>query len=492
MKKRTLRTSAVLLLLAGTLAACAAEAPAVKAEPDTTADAASSETAASTDEVRLTVTPMNTDYDGHEFRIISFDNEQQHGWTGIPSDIDTEEETGEVLNDAVYYRNLAVEEALNITITNEPETADKVLSKVTKSVMSNSGDYDLVVPQLLSWQKFLSGQLLYDLNTLEGLDLSKPWWDPNMTETLTFHGRLLGAVSDVTYIDKLSCWTVFFNKEMAEQYDLGNLYELVRDGKWTFDQLMTFSQNVSADIDGNGSYDEKDRYGIASQTDIIYLTMHSAGTSICEGENDTIVYSLENEKTLKTAATAIELLKNKQLFFDRIPYNMTINDAISMMIDNRALFMIRPLQTVMNLRSMKADFGIIPMPKYEESQDRYYTPLNVWSSTVLTVPRDTQDTVRTTDVLNLLACESYYTVIEPFYDLVLDSKLVRDEETASMLDIAFDSRFYDIGLICNFASIWETVNKQDSNTLASAVESNRAKVMKEAEKFIANILDYEE
>ena len=490
--KRFPAATAVALLLVSLLCACADNAQTVIETETTSADNTAAVTATDTQTSRITVTPSNTDYEGHEFRIISFDNEQQHGWTGIPNDLDVDEETGDVLNDSVYYRNRAVEEALNITITNEPLTADKLNSKVTQSVMANSGDYDLVVPQLLSWYKLIGGQLLYDLNTADGLDLSMPWWDENMIDELTFHGRLFGAVSDITYIDKLSCWTVFFNKEMAQQFDIGNLYEMVKNGQWTYDTMLTLSQNVSADIDGNGTYDEKDRYGIASQTDIIYLTMHSAGASICENENDSIIYSLTEAKALETAAAGIDLMKNKQLFFDRIPYNMTINDAISMLIDNRALFMIRPLQTVMNLRSMQADFGIIPMPKFDEEQDRYYTPLNVWSSTILTLPRDTQDLTRSVDVLNMLASESYYAVIEPFYDLVLDTKLVRDEETAEMLDIAFGSRFYDIGLICNFASIWESINKVGSNALASAVESNRAKVMKAADEFIESILEYEE
>ncbi len=480
-------------LLLSSLVSCSDGSAAVTTDSatDTSAHSADAETV-ETQAERITVTPVNSDYEGYEFRILGFDNEQQHGWTGIPCDLDVESETGDVLNDAVYARNRAVEEALNIKITAEGDLSDPIVSRISQSVMANAADYDLIAPQLLTWHKLISGQLLYDLNTLEGLDLSKPWWDHNMTETLTYHNRLFGAVSDITYIDKLSCWTVFFNKDMAAQYDIGNLYETVQAGEWTYDKMLTLSQGVSADIDGNGTYDDKDRYGIASQTDIVYLTMHSAGASFCESKNDTIVYNLDSALSVETAAAAIDLMNNKQLFFDRIKYNMSINDAINMMIDNRTLFMIRPLQTVMNLRSMQADFGIIPMPKYDAEQTRYYTPLNVWSSTILAVPRDTLDLVRTTDVLNLLACESYYTVIEPFYDLVLDSKLVRDEETASMLDIAFDSRFYDIGLICNFASIWETINSKGSDQVASTAEANREKVMNAADDFIESILAYEE
>ena len=489
MKRITLSVLTAALLLSAI--SCAQDDSGTQTN-ETASDTGSNTSAVQTEQVRITVIPTNTDYEGHEFRILYFDNEQQHGWTGIPCDLNVDGETGDVLNDAVYIRNRTVEEALNIKITAEGDLADPLIRRVSQSVMANAGDYDLVVPQLLTWNKLISGQLLYDLNTIDGLDLTQPWWDQNMTETLTYHNRLFGAISDITYIDKLSCWTVFFNKDMAEQYDIGNLYETVQAGEWTYDTMLTLSQGVSADIDGNGTYDEKDRYGIASQTDIIYLTMHSAGASFCESENDTIVYNLDSALSMETASVAIDLIKNQQLFFDRIKYNMSINDAINMMIDNRTLFLIRPLQTVMNLRSMKADFGIIPMPKYDAEQTRYYTPLNVWSSTILAVPRDTEDVVRTTDVLNLLTCESYYTVIEPFYDLVLDSKLVRDEETASMLDIAFDSRFYDIGLICNFASIWETISAKGSDQVASTAEANRDKVMKAANDFIESIQAYEE
>lgn len=40
---------------------------------------------------------------------------------------------------------------------------------------------------------------------------------------------------------------------------------------------------------------------------------------------------------------------------------------------NRVLFMMRPLQTIMELRAMDADFGIIPTPMMDSTQKEYYT-----------------------------------------------------------------------------------------------------------------------
>ena len=477
-------------LLCAALVSCAAEAPpTVSTEAPDTSAAGTAVTEAET--ARMTVTPTSTDYDGYEFHIINFDNALQHAWVGIPNDIDVEEETGDVLNDAVYVRNRAVEEALNVTISVENVTADVVTSKVRQSVMAGAEDYDLAFPQLLSWQALISGQLVYDLYDLEALDFSMPWWDRNMMDELTYHGHLFGAVSDITYIDKLSCFTVFFNKEMAQQYDVGNLYESVTEGSWTYERMLSLSSDISADFDGNSVYDEKDKYGICSQNDLLYITLHSAGISFCDNENETIVFGLDGERALEVLGQTFEIMNDTRTFFNRQAFNLSMNDAINMLMDDRTLFMIRPLQTVMNLRSMKADFGVLPIPKYDEAQKNYNTALNVWTSTILTVPRDARELDRTADVVNLLACESYYTVIEPFYDLVLDSKLVRDDETAPMLDIIFDSRFYDIGLICNFGSIFEALLARTNDAAASVIEANRNKVMHAAEEFLDAIADYE-
>lgn len=490
MKKQALVS--LLLLTASLFAACAdgGEEPATTtAAADTAADTV---TEAVTEETRITLDMTGIDYGGDEFHIVNYDNITDNQWVGIPDDIFSEEETGDLLGDAVYRRNRTVEEALNIKITSELMAAAVISENVRKSVMAGNTDYDAVFTSMIGLPNFINGGLVVDLYTLEGLDLSYPWWDQNAIDLLTVSDRLFSVVSDITFMDKLACMTMFFNKEMAEQNNVGDLYALVESGAWTYEKMMDLSKGVTRDVNGDGAYDKEDSYGLSSQNDIIYVMLHSGGVRICENTRDSVEFVLGEDKAISILQTTLELMADKQRFFNRQAFNLTVAEGINMMIDNRTLFLARPMQTVMMLRDMKADFGIIPYPKFFEDQDSYYTAVNPYAATTMVIPNVMEDPAKTVNVLQMLACESYYEVIDPFYNLVLDTKLVRDDQAAKMLDIIFDSRMYDIGMICNFGGIFNPILIGSAGkAVTSLVESNESRVTKDIEKFMESISDYD-
>jgi len=125
-------------------------------------------------------------------------------------------------------------------------------------------------------------------------------------------------------------------------------------------------------------------------------------------------------------------LMDSDLYINIHHYNMSISQAIKMFTEDRSLFLIRPIQSVFGMRDMEADFGIIPLPRYFESDENYYTPMNIYPGVIMCVPQNSKNTDYICTVIDLLAAESHENVMPVFYDMVLDSKLVRDEVTASI------------------------------------------------------------
>ncbi|MBQ7983058.1 MAG: hypothetical protein IJ302_05785, partial [Clostridia bacterium] len=128
-----------------------------------TGTAAAAETEA--ESTRIAVEPAATDYAGAEFHIINYDNATDNQWTGIPDDIFCEEESGDMLADAVYQRNRAVEEALNIRITMEKMVAAVMPDNIRKSVMAGNTDYDAAFPSMIQLSTLINGGLVTDLYT---------------------------------------------------------------------------------------------------------------------------------------------------------------------------------------------------------------------------------------------------------------------------------------------------------------------------------------
>ena len=170
------------------------------------------------------------------------------------------------------------------------------------------------------------------------------------------------------------------------------------------------------------------------------------------------------------------------LFVDELNGDV-LNDAINIFRENRSLFMIRPLQSLFVMREMEADFGIIPLPKYDAAQDGCHSAVNPYSGTICMIPRTAEDAERSGVVLSALACESHYTVINRLYETVLGEKLIRDRDSAVMLDYAFDGTLFDPGVIRNFGGIRDTLLSQKGTDVSSMLSRVSKVVNKSIEKF---------
>lgn len=89
------------------------------------------------------------------------------------------------------------------------------------------------------------------------------------------------------------------------------------------------------------------------------------------------------------------------------------------------------------IRDMNDDFGIVPMPKYDESQEKYLCSLGT-SISVLLVPQTTKDVALTSKVMEALCYYSYNDVVPKYYEVALKEKYSRDEEIKEMLTIIRD------------------------------------------------------
>jgi hypothetical protein len=96
------------------------------------------------------------------------------------------------------------------------------------------------------------------------------------------------------------------------------------------------------------------------------------------------------------------------------------------------------------MRDMKDDFGIIPLPKYDEAQAAYYSTPGAGIN-FFAVPVTVKDTECVSAVLEGLAILGHQDIIPTYYEIVLKSKYSRDEESAEMLDIIRENIIVDFG-----------------------------------------------
>lgn len=94
---------------------------------------------------------------------------------------------------------------------------------------------------------------------------------------------------------------------------------------------------------------------------------------------------------------------------------------------------------------MESDFGLLPYPKLTETQENYYSTVAPYNSQFICVPLIQNDVERTGIITEALAYYGKEIVTPAYYDVNLIGQTARDEESADMLDIIFDSLVFDIG-----------------------------------------------
>ncbi len=355
-------------------------------------------------------------------------------WT--PTDIWAETETGEALNDAVYRRNRKIEEEFNVKIFAEvaPDATGPALNNfVTQFVLAGDAAYDLVMLRISDMATLSIGGNFVNMLEEEALDFTQPFWQYDKLMETTIANKLFYATGlGINAGNALNI--CFFNKDIAEEYKLPNLYDAVKAGEFTIDLVEECAKKVANDEDGNGVWDLNDQYGISAQTAAAQMLYFSAGEKMIDKDEDDIpVIAIGEERS-------VNVIEKLNRFFVSPEYSFIggTNDIKSVWFNSRALFYFASLSNAQTMREYDFNFGLLPLPKYDTEQEEYICHLNGHNPCGTGIPK-TVDSNRAAIILQAIACYSEEEVIPAYYDISLEGKALRDDESSEMLDIIFKS-----------------------------------------------------
>lgn len=483
------------LMMTSMLAACSDSGSSDKPSNDTTAAIGDVTTAPTeTEPVETEFDPFasfpaDLKYDGRTFTIHNA-NTGSSWYTRIS--VVSEEQTGDVINDGIYTRQRKVEERFGIEI--EEIAGKSAATEIRNAIQANTQDYDMTFINLMGGMALAAEGLFLDMKTqVPGLQLDQPWWDQKAIEDMTINNKLFycTGAADITRLDGIR--TVYYNKELAKEFELGNLYEMVDNGTWTIDKYAEFCQKVKADLDGNGVADDKDRYGVVSYGELLIDTL-IAGCGfkyIAKDSNDLLVSNIDSEAFYNCYETIRHIMHDEDIFFDvRVKKYGGAGDraAEPIFLANQALFYSECMAWTRVLREMEADFGVLPPPKLNEQQDRYYIiTLNPWCMALL---NNTPDVEFTGNILEALNAASYDTVVPAYVDITLTGKVARDPDTVRMLELVFENLYYNIhiGDIPTRSTLQSSLTGNRAN-IASALAANQKMVNKLLPKTNAKFTD---
>lgn len=386
------------------------------------------------------------DYEGRTFTTITFDQ--------ILPDYEAETENGDVINDAVYYRNRDVSERFNVTLENiSNANYGETTNFIKKTTLAGEEVFQLVAHHAVSMGSLAMDGLFMNWYDVPYVDFSKPWWSKSTTEDLTYGGDLaLLAVGDYALSALAGAYCYFYDKPAAEDYQLDDLYAVVNDGKWTMDYVMNTVKDIYKDLDGDGEKDGDDYYGL-SQTllSAVNTYLWSSGGKIFEHDKNgipTLVYKNEKINTIVDKVYAL-CYETEGVCTKRPQYPSDQNHFSSALAfrDNLSTFISGTLDMTVNyFRERSTEYGILPYPKLDENQKEYKTMVDGYHA-VLAIPKTVQDPEFVGIITEALNAESMKQVFPAYYEIALKKKYSYDDESVKVLDIVVDNRVFDFGYV---------------------------------------------
>jgi len=407
-----------------------------------------------------------------------------------------EEENGDPINDAIYKRVREVEAMYNIKLVNIESQGSKS-QLANKSIKSGSNAYDMLLMEMGSGdvQTLASQGSLINLKTVSSLNLDKPWWDKKCVEGMSLVGKLFNATGEISYYRFRTTEVILFNKEMLKNLSLENPYQLVRDKKWTIDKMIEMMKGVAKDINGDGKMTKEDQFGIIIYTSVISTGMFGAGELMSKKNSEDIPeIVMLNDRLISVVDKYFEFVLDFNLVFDwaRLTVPEPYNVGLQIFEEGRALFDFNGMHAVPNLRQMDTDFGILPIPLYEETQASYGHIANSYVTPFTCIPADSPDVERTGVIIDAMARKGMEHITPAYYDISLKSKFARDDESQEILDLVFSTLVYDISFYYDFGGIGkilDTMVNAKKTDFVSAYEKIENKVKTAIDKYVDSYRD---
>jgi len=449
--KRIFAIVLIVSMLAAILAGCASDGDHVS-DTKNPSSGNSADTTGASDNITTYLEPMDPaltelDFGEEEFIILTRasgedeNNPQKWADQAGAAEIYADELTNDPINDAIYNCTQRVNELLGIRLREIQVSSDKVNDEVSVAIGSGDDSYDLVATSVIDGTPMVKQGYMYNLydNGIDTyLDPSKPWWAQYWIEQAELGEERLYSITGAPCLSlNRFIFVTYYNKDLGTDLGVEDLYTVVNEGRWTLDYISELIPSAYLSLDGDDVRDEEDRYGLAmNHYECCDIFWSSCDLSLLSKDEDGWfeANSGQREKLSTVFDKVYALLYDNVGTYDFID-SAGFDPASEMFASGNILLAFLHLSYAEkpSLRNMQDEYGILPSPKYDETQKEYFSYAHDQYS-VMMVPNTVANPERSGAVMEALAYESYKEVQPVYYDKVLKGRYANDPQSRQMLD----------------------------------------------------------
>jgi len=370
--------------------------------------------------------PADLKFGGKEFLIETYeDGNIGQGWTCY-FDVD-EPEAGNILEEAAYNRNVEVETRLDVEITCQENwkwdgTGNGQVYVYTSCGLAGKNlTHMYFMESFVSYEAFIIDELLTDVAALPYVDLNKEYYNKKANDVYYLKDNLYMFVSDITYACQ-NAVNILVNNDMLVDlgYDVNYVYDKVNNGTWTIDAVFDIIEGVASDLNSDGVIDFNDRVGFSGQPYAPCYFFPAAGLKGTYLTDEGFAFDYGTDYAVEVVERILDLARHSDTWFAP---NSDWTESFTTFWAGHSLFMGFASEIRM-LNELEFEFGMVPYPKFSESQETYST---VASGGLTIVPTTIDDEEFVGAVIEAMASASHRHFVPAFYENFIEAGVIRDD-----------------------------------------------------------------
>jgi len=394
-----------------------------------------------------------------------------------------------VISSSVIEREEFIKKEYGVEINWINARGNQIATLLSDAIIGGGGDivYHIAMPRMLEVQNLVKANVVYDISKSEYINLDASYYSQAAREAYTLKGVTLFAAGDFSFLDEQTSGVLYYNQAMADEIEnFPDLYQMVREGKWTIDQMINVAKLVT---DGNGTQNgDNGIYGFG--TTALAKFYQYSGIKQVSVKGDKYVLSLNDTKV----NTLIDkLLTINSAGWARLNWDGGFDAMGKAFEGGRLLFYNEVVQKLDTFGGFTSDFkpAILPMPKLDTDQAMYYTPTS-YQAVVMCIPKATDDSEMSEYFFEVLSYTGQEYIMRA-YNQTLLSKLYYGNayESKEMLEeYIFPGVIYDVGYMDGWNGLLNNVQGNSyysgKNNFLVEYEMNEEDALKEVSRWNSN------
>ena len=276
-----------------------------------------------------------------------------------------------------------IQKELNCKFKVVVATNEKIKAYVTNSAASGKALCGIIAPSMYESGYYIAANLVTNLTKVSSMDLSKNY----MNRYGVLNASQFGKAKYVIAAEgETRPQIVYFNKRILKELGLSDnyIYDLVDNGKWTYDVYRDLAKKAMKDLDGKPGMSGEDQWGQVIQDDTTAVMSNivvSYGVPMLSlSSNGKLQNNMTNPKIMEAANLS------KSIFVtDGTKYTCsTVEDKLEFFEQGKALFCYASIGKAMYISDMKDEFGVAPAPQVTNSKN--FISANDYNCRVLMIP----------------------------------------------------------------------------------------------------------